>query len=60
MNEKEQQTKNKTKEYTAFGVTGGIGAMIGVFFTLLLCKSGYILINYLPDFIERLKRFFGG
>ena len=38
MNEDEQQTENKPKEYTAFGVTGGIGAMIGVAIAILIGK----------------------
>ena len=58
--QEEKNTENKPKEYTAFGVTGGIGTMIGVFFVLLVCKYGYVLFFYLPDFIERVKRFFGG
>ena len=61
MNEQEnQETEKKPKEYTAFGVTGGIGTMIVFFFVILITKYAYILVFYLPDFIKRIKNLFGG
>lgn len=55
----EEKDKQSEKEYTAFGVTGGICTMIGLFIYLLLCKSGYILITFFHDFIENIKSLFG-
>ncbi len=58
MNEQEKQDSDKPKEYTTFGVTGGIGAMIGVFLTILIIRPQFWRDLY--EFIQYLKNHFGG
>ena len=59
LTEKEiQEAEKKPKQYTAFGVTGGIGAMIGVFVTMLIIRPQFWRDLY--DFIQYLKNHLGG
>ena len=55
---KEQNAEKK--EYTAFGVTGGIGTMFILFIMLLLTKYAYVIWTFFPEFIKNIKSLFGG
>ena len=44
MSEKLDTKTNRLKEYTAFGITGGIGVMIGVFVYQLLARPVVVLM----------------
>lgn len=58
MNKEEiQETEKKPKEYAAFGVTGGIGAMIGVAIAIIIGKPQFW--RALHDFIEYIRNHFG-
>ena len=54
----EQEAEKKEKQYTAFRVTGGIGAMIGVFVTMLIIRPQFWRDLY--EFIQYLKNHIGG
>lgn len=56
----EQDTENKEKKYTAFGVTGGIVTMLVLFIIILLCKYGGIIFMAFPEFIKNIKGLLGG
>lgn len=55
-----QDTANKEKKYTAFGVTGGIVTMLVLFIIMLICKYGGIIFMAFPEFIKSIKGLFGG
>ena len=46
------KTKKEGKEYSAFGVTGGIVAMIGVFF-IKLFGNGLFWLNLWNNFFKK-------